>query len=50
MPDGQPADNLSDGVSMNIMANGINSPNTTRAIGSGSVTAHQATSVVGHSA
>jgi hypothetical protein len=49
LPDGQPADTLSEWVSVYNLADGTQNLNTTRAMGFGSVNAPQATSVVGHS-
>jgi hypothetical protein len=48
LPDWQPADTLPDWVLANIMADGVKNSDITRAMGSGSVNAQQATSVVGN--
>ena len=49
LPDWQLADTLPDGLTVNILADGVTDPNITRAMGLVPVNAPQATSVVGHS-
>jgi hypothetical protein len=48
LPDWQVANILPEGVTRQVLADGVADPYTTRAMGLVPVTAHQATSVVGH--